>query len=109
MKNLILLIMFTIACASCDTMPNKSNVYIMTQNLLEEKFKYAVNEIDFPMFDYGFDDLKDSTYIVVSYFTYKNEFNVEKKFGYKAKVKYNGGAWEKSNNWELIYVNEYNY
>lgn len=109
MKKLISLIIITIVCISCDTMPDKSKVYTMTQNLLKENLKNTVNEIDFPFLDYGFDDLKDSTYIVVSYFTYKNEYNVEKRFGYKAKIRYKGGAWEKSNNWELIYVNEYNY
>lgn len=90
-------------------MPTDREAYFIAQNLIEDYLKNTVNEIDFPFLDYKYDYLNDSSFLIVSYFNYKNEFNVKKRFGYKTRIKYKGGKWENSNNWELIYVEEYDY
>lgn len=105
-----IIIAFAISkCDSHDAMPTESQVKIMAENLIEDQLKNTVNEIDFPFADYKFDNLNDSTYLVLSYFTYKNDYNVEKRFGFKSKVRYKGGSWNSIQNWELIYLEEYNY
>lgn len=108
MKKLLFLIV-AVTFIACDSMPTESEAYLITQNLLKEKFKSTVNEMDFPFSDYKHDYLNDSTFLIVSYFNYKNDYNVKKRFGYKARIKYKGGDWSNDNNWELMYVEEYNY
>lgn len=105
MKRLFLLLLTSTLLVSCEIMPTEKEAYIMTKQLLEEELKFTVNEIDFPFGeDYRFKVSKDSTFMIGSYFTYKNAFNVEQKFNYISKVKYNGGNWRERKNWKLISV-----
>lgn len=88
--------------------PSESEAYRITTNFVEDRFGSTFNELDCPFADYQYDYLNDSSYLIVSHFTYKNDFGVEKKFSYKARVKWNGGKWESKDNWTLIYIEEYN-
>lgn len=108
MKKLLFLIVI-VTFIACDSMPTENQAYLKAQDLLEENLKNTVNEMDFPFADYKYDYLNDSTFLIISYFNYKNEYNVKKRFGYKTRIKYKGGDWHKNNNWELMYVEEYNY
>lgn len=88
--------------------PTESEAYRITTNFVEGRFGSMFNELDCPFADYQYDYLNDSSYLIVSHFTYKNDFGVEKKFNYKARVKWNGGKWANKNNWTLVYIEEYN-
>lgn len=89
-------------------LPSEKNAYIITTNFVENRFGSMFNELDCPFADYQYDYLNDSSYMIVSHFTYKNDLGVEKKFNYKARVKWNGGKWANKNNWTLVYIEEYN-
>ncbi len=87
--------------------PSKTETYVITQQLLKNRFESSCNEINFPFLDYQYDYLNDSSYLIISHFTYKNYFNMECRYNYKARIKWNGGKWADSNNWTLIYVEEF--
>lgn len=89
-------------------LPSENNAYIITTNFIKSESGQTYAEIDCPFSDYQHDYLNDSSYLIVSHFTYKNDFGVEKRFNYKARVKWNGGKWENKDNWTLIYLEEYN-
>lgn len=82
--------------------------YTIASELIEDQVSTNFPDNDFPLLDFQYDDIKNNTYIIVSHFTYKNEYGVEQKYKYKAKVQYNGGKWANKNNWTLHYVEPYN-
>lgn len=88
-------------------LPDKTKAYVITQELLKNKFNSSCNEINFPFADYRYDYLNDSSYLIISHFTYKNDLGIKHQYNYKARIKWNGGQWENSNNWTLIYVEEF--
>ena len=106
MKNLFFLILLSICLFSCETMPTKTEVYTIHQEIVQDAVKSLVGDIDFPFMDYQFDDLNDSTYLIISNFEFNNG-SAKDKFKYKAKLKYKGGKWANKNNWELIGFEEY--
>lgn len=93
-----------------EKMPSEGAAYVMATSIIEEDAsgKSGFNEIDCPLMDYHAEYLNDSTYLIVSHFTYKNDFGVEKRFDYKARVKWVGGKEESRNSWEMIYIEAYN-
>ena len=88
-------------------LPNQTEAYVITQELLKNKFNSSCNEINFPFSDYKYDYLNDSSYLIISHFTYKNYFGTSCQYNYKALIKWNVGRWTNSNNWTLIYVEEF--
>lgn len=90
-----------------DSVPTENKAYIITTTLVKAAYSGSANEISTPFADYKYDYLNDSSYLIVSHFTYKNDFGVEKKFNYKARVKWTGGQWSSPGNWKLIYVEEF--
>lgn len=87
--------------------PTKTEAYVITQELLKNKFNSSYNEISFPFSDYKYDYLNDSSYLIISHFTYKNYLGAQYQYNYKARIKWNGGRWTNANNWTLIYVEEF--
>lgn len=88
-------------------LPSEENAYIITTNFIEDGLADKFAEIDCPYSDFRFDYLNDSSYLIVSHFMYKNDFGVEKKFNYKARIKWNGGKWAEKQNWTLVYLEEF--
>ena len=109
MKNIFLAFLLCVVLVGCEdnSMPDKTKAYTQTKRLLEANLKNIANEMDFPFMDYFADYLNDSTFLIVSYFDYKNDYGVKKRFHYRARIKYKGGPWVKDCNWELMYVEEY--
>lgn len=105
MKKLLLLSMLMLPLVSCKPTINENKAYIMTTNFIKQQFQDTFNEIDCPFADYQYDYLKNDTWLIVSYFDYKNDYGVSKRFNYKAKIKYLGkGNWAKMDNWRLEYI-----
>lgn len=88
-------------------LPSEKNAYAITTNFIEDELDGTFNELDCPFADYRYDYLNDSSYLIVSYFNYKNEWGVQKRYDYKASVKWNGGRWSQKKNWTLVYLEEY--
>ncbi len=87
--------------------PTKTDAYVITQELLKNKFNSSCKEISFPFSDYKHDYLNDSSYLIISHFTYKDYLGAQYQYNYKARVKWNGGRWTNANNWTLVYVEEF--
>lgn len=108
MRDIFVALLLCAVLSGCgETMPDKSKAYIQTTNLLKANLENIANEMDCPFMDYFADYLNDSTFLIVSYFDYKNDYGVKKRFHYRARIKYKGGPWEENQNWELMYVKEY--
>lgn len=109
MRKLFIALLVVVVCVACETKITDSKAYSVTTRLIEDQLGSTCLEIDFPTFDYQYDDIKNDTYIIVSYFTFENEYGAKQKYKYKAKVQYNGsGDWVDTDNWTLHYVEPYN-
>lgn len=109
MRNIFVSLLLCVVLSGCENneMPDKTKAYTLTKSLLEANLENIANEMDFPSLDYSAKYLNDSTFLIVSYFDYKNDYGVKKRFHYRTRIRYKGGPWVEDCNWELMYVEEY--
>lgn len=105
MKKLLLFLTTATLLWCCGhSLPDSKKAYVITTNFVKKAYDNQYPEIDCPFADYQTDYLNDSSYIVMSHFTYAG-FNPQ-RFYYKARVKWRGGKWSDVNNWTLVYIEQ---
>lgn len=99
MKKLIVLTSLFILSISvgCQSKPDEVSAFIASTHWVEKFVPASYGELDFPFADYRFDDIKNNSYIIESYF----DCNVG-KVEYRAKMKYKGeGSTSDYTNWTM--------
>jgi hypothetical protein len=75
--------------------------FIVSQDFVTENLKSPLTA-DFPFLDYGFTRIGSNQILIKSYVDAQNSFGATIRNHYFIKMKYKGGEWEDSNNWEVI-------
>lgn len=96
-----------LAFAACTHTPTPDEAYLTVQEKIKQSYEKELGDLSFPWQDYKHDDIKDNTFLIVSYFEWKNTRGGTERYYYKAKIKYESGRWTDPDNWNLISFEPY--
>lgn len=102
MKKTILTLLAILMLCACSHKATDHEAYLITQEKIKSSLENTLGTLDFPFADYEYQNEGDTVFVIKSHFTYKNEYNADVRYNYRAKVKYKGGKWEKLDNWDVL-------
>jgi hypothetical protein len=104
MKNIALLLLFTlfISCAS------EPNACVISEDFIKMDLNNPATA-NFSSYDCSTENNSDGSYTVLRKVSAENSFGVEKEFIYKVQLRFNGGEWTSTSNWDLISIQSEEY
>lgn len=101
MKRTIYIMFACLILAVCTHTPTADEAFLTVQEKIKQNYEKDLGDLSFPWQDYKHDDIKNNSFLIVSYFEGKNSKEGVERYYYKAKIKYESGRWTNPDNWNL--------
>ena len=103
MKKLLLLLTFMII--SCSSEPSPC---VISEDFIKKDLRYPDTAV-FSAFDCSTENNSDGSYTILRKVSAQNAFGVQSSFVYKLQLRFKGGDWTETSNWDLISIRSEEY